>query len=273
MRGENRETLRRRAHRSLKVWLDHASSYPLPQADELIVIADALWFRFGKQRKPYGCFVVLVRPVSSEFAHVAKIMVLPGKESKQTWRKVFRSLPKEARKRIVAMVADGNSGLLAVARENKWFFQWCHAHMKRKALELRGVRKLPGRDIRRKVTRIVFHLLETPNEEDVERCKKELRILFALPECPRSLPKRLIGFLKHPQLLRAYRYASELNLPVTTNSVEQVNSQIRFRYSAMRGVRSVTAFKYWITIIQKTLQTVRCRGYEETQKNHRKSVS
>lgn len=258
-----RETFRRRIRASLRVWKKH---HPLPDIPDgpLIAVLDALWFRFRKAGviTRYTCYQVLLRPVSAECATLSRLTLLPGKESKVGWQAIIASLPEEAQERIVAVVMDGNSGVMRLAKQRGWRFQWCHAHMKRKVWELRGVRKLPAREIRRQITHLVYLFLETPSENAAQRYLCELRALFTHPDCPQSFPRRLSGLLKRTNLLRAYRLFPELNLPVTTNSAEQIHSQIRERWSAWRGVRTPQALAYWLDIFQREIRQVACRGFK-----------
>lgn len=273
----NRETIRKRFHKSLKLWLKRQVRPPLPEEGSLIAVVDALWFKLGKHKQAYGCFVVLLRPVDSQYGHVTLMTLLKGRESKYNWQKVFAKLPRRVIKRIVAITADGFTALMSIAEENDWYFQWCHVHMKRRVAELRGVRKLPGKIIRQRVNKLIHRFLETPDNNEAEACLKELRQLFSLKECPHSLIYRLSGIIKRSRFFRTYREAPEYNLPISTNSVEQVNNQIRRRMNVMRGLKSVKSLKYWLATIHKTMKPIRCNGYKETignsHRNHTKRVS
>lgn len=260
-------------HRSLEVWRHRHLPPSLPDAQTYIAVADAIWFDFGKSRRRYTCFVILLRPVETEWGYPAVVYLRRGRESRSTWAAAFSRIPSKVRYRITALVADGHAGVMHIALKQGWHFQWCHAHMKRKVFELRGVRALPARLLRQKITKLVYRFLETPHERVASACLQRLRYMFTLPECPRSFPSRLSGVIKRGHLLRTYRAATELNLPVTTNSVEQINNQIRNRYGAMRGLRSARALRYWLDLISRTLKPTHCRGYLHTIRTHRKSVS
>lgn len=274
MRGINRETLRRRFQSSVSVWL---RAHPLPEVPNqgpLIAMADALWFQTRNHKPKYGCFGVLIRPVNETAGYVAVLTLRKGRESKVAWRRVIRLLPASVRKRIVALIADGFTGLSGIAADEGWHFQWCHIHVRRRLAELRGLRRVPGREIRRQAQRLIHAFLETENEARADECQRQLRRLFALPECPPTLPTRLSGVVHRSHLLRTYRRVPDLNLPVSTNSIERVNAFIRERARLARGLNSEKSLKRWLFILQHQHPKIQCRGFKETiDKNHTISVS
>lgn len=274
MRGLNRETLRHRFHASTQVWL---RTHPLPQipvAGPLIAMADALWLQTSNHTPKYGCFGIVLRPVDAMVGYVAVLTLRTGRESKEAWESVFHLLPQPLRERIVALIADGFTGLSGIAEARGWHFQWCHVHVRRRLAELRGVRKLPGQLIRRRVERLIHVFLETEDEALAQKCQTQLRHLFALPECPPTLPARLSGVVRRSPLLRTYRRVPDLNLPTSTNSIERINAFIRERMRLTRGLNSENALRYWLHILQHQHPTILCRGFKETlSPHHRNGVS
>ena len=242
MRKVNRETLRTRFQRSLSLWSRSRVPLELPLTGGLIAIVDALWFKTKHHRPTYGCFSILLRPVDSKEAYLITLTLLRGKESKAYWRQVFEDLPQDVRNRVVAIVADGFTGLLSLALEYGWYFQWCQVHMLRRMLELRGFRNLPGKDIRKRVLRLMREFMETPSRQKAASCQLALARIFSDPECPRSIVTRLSGLIKRGYLLRTCFDVPELNLPMSTNSVERVNAFIRERFSicAWRKFRKIS---------------------------------
>ena len=253
--------------------------HPLPTlpdgTDSLIAVVDVLWFSTQNHTPAYGCFTIALRPVGSSRATLAVLGIFPGRESRPFWTEAFATLPPHIRARIVAVVADGFTGLIGLAREWGWHFQWCHVHMKRKISELRGVRKLPGQEIRRRVTMLIHRFLETPDEAEARACERELAQWFRHPDCPRSVSSRLSGVVRRSRFLRTYRAVPELNLPVSTNSVECVHRQIRERFGRIRGTNSVRALRLWIEVLHRHIRSVACRGFTDTidVKTHRNSMS
>lgn len=270
----NRETLRRRFQASAQAWLRAHPLPPLPATGQLIAVADALWFQTRNHQPRYGSFGILLRPVKGTKSYLAVLTVRKGRESKTAWQKVFQLLPPGVRNRICALVADGFIGLYGIAVDQDWHFQWCHVHLKRRLAELRGLRRIPGREIRQQAVRLIHEFLETPSNDRAAACQRRLKYLFSLPECPATLPSRLSGVIRRSRLLRTYRQFPELNLPISTNSMERINAFIRERFGQLRGVNSEPAMKRWIEIIHRQHPEIQCRGYKETlEKNHRNSVS
>lgn len=272
-RGEHREALRKRFHKSLRSWLNHHPPHHIPADVPLVAVADALWFALGRPLRRYGCFVVLLRPLAGTHAFPALLVLRAGKEGRGDWEAAFSRLPPAVRRRIVAFVSDGWRGGDNFARLHGWRFQWCHAHMQRKMAELRGVRNLPGKLLRQEVARLLTVFLTTPEERNAERARARIHAILARPDCPASLRQRLVALRRKHHFLRTYRRVPLWNLPVTTNSVESVNNLIRDRFRAMRGVRSVRALRYWLTAIFRTLKPIACRGYQDTMNRYRNSVS
>jgi len=272
-RNVSHEKIRRRFHRSLGVWLSKKIPPQIPDKKSLIAVVDAMWFKLGKNKIPYTSFVVLLRPVDEEYATIALLHLIRGRESKRNWEIIFNKMPKDVQNRISAVVSDGFVGLIVIARQRDWHFQWCHVHIKRSMWELRGVRRIQGRRIRQRMTKLLYVFLETSDEKKAQHSLKEIRKLFASPDCPRTIPLRLSGIVKRNKLFRTYRTVPELNLPISTNSAENINSQIKRRLSSMRGLRSAKSLAYWLSVIHKSTKPVRCRGYTNTEKYHQKSVS
>ena len=270
LRGINRETIRKRFHRGLVSWLVLHPPALIPPKVSLVAVIDAFWIKHGPRHIPYGCFIVLLRPISGDRAYLALSCLSKGKEGRLAWERVCNRLPRDIQQRIVAVVADGCRGLDNLARKRGWKFQWCHAHMKRKVFELRGFRKLPGKEIRQRVTALIYTFLQAPTEDEANRCVDELSRLMKHPDAPRSLWKRLKAVAQKPHVFRTYRSVPEFNLPVTTNSVEQVNEQFRRILRQIRGVRTIRSLRFWIRIISRTIQPISCRGYQQTIKKHRK---
>lgn len=261
-RGMRRETMRRRFHTSADVWLRHHPLLLIPHKNDLIAIVDGLWFTLGKRQ--YTVMVILLRSVAEEVAIPAVMWLGTGGESRANWHTAFSKLPRTTQQRIVAVVADGATPLLGYARSRGWQFQWCHAHMKRKIMELRGLRALPGQQIRKQVVRHTFQFLDTPDERVASLHQHALKNLFQDSQCPPSIRKRLSGLIRRSDLLRTFARVPEYNLPTTTNSVEQVNFQLREVFSRIRGTRTRTSLRWWLRLLHHAMQPIACRGFRQT---------
>ncbi len=256
--------MRRRFHTSADVWLHHHPLPPIPHKGDLIAIVDGLWFTLRKRR--YTVMVILIRSTQELVAIPAVMWLVAGGESRAHWHRAFSKLPRATQERIVAVVADGATPLLGYVRSRGWQFQWCHAHMKRKMMELRGLRALPGQQIRKQVMGHAFQFLDTPDERVASLHQHALQNLFQDPQCPPSIRKRLSGLIRRSELLRTFARVPAYNLPTTTNSVEQVNFQVREVFGRIRGTRTRTSLRWWLRLLHHATQPIACRGFRQTIK-------
>lgn len=275
VRGINREVFRIRFHRSMAQRIALNPYTLIPPDEPLILIIDALWFnRERGTLKGYCCYTILVRPVSHTHAIVIDILLRRSSETRWVWERIINRLPRSLQKRVVALIADGCRGIAHLAHDRGWYFQWCHVHVKRKISELRGVRNLPGKSLRREATRYIYSFLETADTHEADQCLVRIASLFANPLCPHSIRTRLSAIVKRPHLFRAYRAVPRFNLPVTTNSAEYIHSRIRAFLAQSRGISSSRAMRLWLAIIHHECLIVSCRGYQETlPAEHRISLS
>lgn len=273
-RGVNREVFRKRFHRGVAQLHAPDPLTFLPPEIPLIALIDGLWFRYGSGRVRYCCYTILLRPIASDTAIVARMCVRRGKETRGVWESLFRRLPAAVTKRIYALVSDGFNGARYLAADRGWRFQQCQVHCKRRMAELRGVRNLPGRLIRQRVTSAVHEFLDTPDAAVAARALAEIHRLFVHPECPRTIRTRLAALRRAPQLYRTCWTHHELRLPSSTNSAECVNGAVRRMLTRVRGFTTPQQLKYWVSIFHSTMLTVMCRGVLQTvRKKHRISVS
>ncbi|MBI5022931.1 MAG: hypothetical protein HZC05_02065, partial [Candidatus Magasanikbacteria bacterium] len=94
--------------------------------EQYILIIDALWYHFQKQR--WTLYLVAVRTVNGKRARFLSPVLLPGKENLFDWQAVISQLPIGLKNRSVALVSDGWRGVERVAKENNWILQRCHFH-------------------------------------------------------------------------------------------------------------------------------------------------
>ncbi len=115
-RGKSRESLRRDFHRSLAALTRGATWKPIPEEVPLIAIADALHVRLWS--RPFTCYLILLRPVSSIKAVILPPYLREGEEGAD-WVLAIARMPDEARNRIVALVSDGHMALQALNYETQ----------------------------------------------------------------------------------------------------------------------------------------------------------
>ena len=258
-RETNRELILGRFHRSLGRWKrTHPGAPPFGRRHgTLIVIVDGVWFTLEGRR--LTAFVILVRPVRSSLARLRGLVLLEGEECERSWRAVFHErLTEHEMARIRAIVADGSHGLTTIAKEHGWVYQRCHFHLIKDLRLIRGKRKSPTRWIRERAYDLVRAALDTPSERKTARLVTNLRRLIARSDCPRTVRRKVGGFLRHLKKFRACYYHPELNLPHTSNSTECVARLIQARLSPMRGVRTIASLAEWLEIVCRSSPTIRC---------------
>lgn len=246
-------------HRSIVSWKrTHPSAQAFTAyAGGLIGIFDGVWFRFNGER--YVCLILLLRPIKSGIARLRGLVLLVGDESEENWKIALRRIltPKELAQ-IQAIVADGSHGLVSLCSEYGWKYQRCHFHILKDLQAVSGKRPGPTQTLRQKALALVREILDTPSEQAIRPCITRLRRLVAHSGCPKTVRKKVGGFLTHLEKFRTcYRYP-ELNLPHTSNSAECVGRMIRTRLGIMRGLSTVSSLRYWLDIILRSHPSIRC---------------
>lgn len=242
----------------MKQWLRvHGLAPPFSPGIELILVVDGLWFSFFRRR--FVCYIILARSVQGRMARLRGLVLLPGDESEENWRfALATSLTAKEMRYIQAIVADGSHGLTAIARERGWKYQRCHFHLLKDLQLISGKRKGPTQWIRQRALLLARTILETPDERAAERMSISLRRLIAHRECPRTVRRKIGGFLRHYGKFRTcYRYP-HLNIPHTSNSAETIGGLIRKQLGNMRGLRSPDALNDWLPVFLRRFKTVKC---------------
>lgn len=226
---------------------------------QYILIIDALWYRFQKQR--WTLYLAAVRTVRGKRARFLPPVLLAEKENLSDWQAVISQAPTGLKNRIVALVSDGWRGVERVAKENGWVLQRCHFHFISQLQVNRGRwKKLPDHRYREQIYQTARKLLTTKTK--VNFYKEQLIILTNHPQCPRRLRIIIHDYLRRLKYFRSHLKHPELNLPITTNCVESMNSLIRER---CRYLNNPKALKRWSKILIKFHPNILCNGANYTQ--------
>lgn len=267
---QHRETLVQRARRSqlsaavlqkrhryqLASYLAHDSVVQVPSG-KLILILDGMWFKFQDAR--WVIYLLAVRPVRSTIATFLDPVFLPGRESLSSWQHVVSQMPQDAKKRIVAMVADGFRGGAVLAAEHGWILQRCHFHIIAELQRMRGVgKRVQHPKIREAIYRTVREALETTDQRRLKELVRILHRLAAHAHCPHWMGMRVREFLRHSDNFRAYQNHPELRLPSTTNTVESMGRTIRDVVRRSHGFRTPQSLRQWITAQLRICPTRTC---------------
>lgn len=226
---------------------------------QYILIIDALWYHFQKQR--WTLYLMAVRTVKGRRAGFLSPVLLAGKENLSDWQTVISQVPPGLKNRIVALVSDGWRGVERVAKENSWVLQRCHFHFISQLQVNRGRwKQLPDQRHREQIYQTARKLLTAKTR--LNSYKEQLFKLTNHPQCPRRLRIIIHDYLRRLKHFRSYLKHSELNLPTTTNCVESMNKLIR---KQCQHLNNPQALKRWSRIFLKFHPTIMCNGANYTQ--------
>lgn len=248
--------------RSRDAFLARARWMSPPDDTPLIAIADAIWQWIDGVH--YVLHIILLKPLGSNRAIICVPLLRKGNES-SGWSPAFANLPPTWQKRIVALVCDGNSGLVSVAYQNKWLVQRCHVHLRRFLNNyLRTGPYSTRRMLAYETHALITTMLTCRDRMTVARGALRLREIYHATKS-HGIRKVISGFIKHLREYRTYLECPQYDLPTTTNAVESLNSMIRDLQRRVRGLRSPTSFLKWIHALLLNKKTIVCNGHSSTK--------
>lgn len=210
--------------------------------------------------------MVLVRRVTGWKARLRGLLLIRGDECKALWEQALASsLTPEESANVRGLVGDGGHGLTTLCRKRGWVYQRCHTHLLRDMHLISGKRSPRTRVIRENALERVRRILNTPSERKAGKLSEQLRLLIAHPDCPKTVRKKVGGFLRHYEKYRVCYRHPEFRLPRTTNSAECVSSRIQYHLNHMRGMKTEHSLTYWLDILQRLHPTVRCSSRRTNQ--------
>jgi hypothetical protein len=221
-----------------------------PPAGELILLIDALWFRFKKER--WAMYLRADRSVNGDRATFLDPVLLKGRENHEDWSQIVDSIPPRVKNRVVAMVSDGFRGSSRIAKSHNWIFQRCHFHLFSQLQVNRGRwKKLPNLKLREQICGTMRKILATKTH--LPEYLNELIQLLNRPNCPRRLHAIGIELIRHHQEFRSYLNFPHFNLLNTTNSVESMNKIIRTGCRHLRTPESLILRSNCLIRLRKTI--------------------
>lgn len=252
---KSQDTLQREVRGGLKKFIT-ATPWPQIPKGPLVAIADAMIINIDK--KIYTFYFVLLRPVNGNTAIITPPCIQEGSECKDGWRDALQALT--VLPSILALISDGNLGLVALGREYGWQVQKCHFHIlaKIQGRRSRWIRSR-HRDMGELLYLLVKNALTNPNEDRAAESILELGVL-SQDIGSVQLRKYLRGFIKHYQDYRTYLHHPKLNLPTTSNSAESLISGLRNLYYKAHGFRTIESLKLWTHAFLKYKKTIACNG-------------
>lgn len=256
--------LRKRIRKNLNLLLETEQWTEPPKNKDLVVVIDALLQQifFGKSKRYYTVYLVLLRALDDDKAIILKPVIFPRYENKTDWEQALNNIPKSARNRILALIGDGKPCFLTIARDNGWLLQRCHFHL---LAELRRYaskkRKSKNRELISKIDKEVRIIITTADKNKLQESLKKILLFTNNPDVPQRIKTRFLkGLLRNYEYYRTYLNYPELNLPITTNSCEALNSIIGNFLMRIRGINSPNAFRKLIQALMLLRKKVACKG-------------
>lgn len=223
----------------------------------LIVVADGLIEYFGK--KKYAVYFILVRSIADSRAFILPPYMRLGSEVALGWQEAFAQVPDEVLARICALVCDGHTGLVYLAKAYGWKVQRCHFHLLYNISHYASFGLMNKTDgIGLKIKRLAHVVLYRKEPEAIRLAIMALQKMKQVVTS-RKLKSIISGFLRHHEDYRTYLNVPEYFLPTTSNSAEFLNAQIRDLQYRARGFRTPKSLLSWIIGICKYRKSVTCR--------------
>lgn len=231
----------------------------------LIILADALWFRF--KEKQWTLYLTAVKPCRGGYATFLDPILIAGKEGASRWKYVFRSIPVGIRKRIKGMVIDNLRGMQMIAGYYHWVLQLCQFHLILKLqFHRRGLRRaLKGGMVREEIYQLIRTALEIPQSQKLNIILARLREM-AKTSCGTERMQAVVReFLHCLGYYRAYRIHPKLGLPATTNAVESMGGVIRDLLRRNHSASSPAALFLWAMALIRARPKIVCNSKISTE--------
>jgi transposase-like protein len=229
-------------------------SASLPKHGRFIAVADAIWHRI--RGKKITIYLIFLRPVHSNEATIALPVFVSGHEDGKGWEEAWKQIPLAYKRRICALVCDGQWWLIAFGFRQGWVVQRCQFHLLANLQMYLGIR---DRKRNSKVLALVYALFTATNSKRSRRILRELKHIRVLSKS-RGLRRVLSGLETNHRDFQSYLRYSKLNLPTTTNTAESCISGVRELMRRCRGFRSEETIRLWITGYVLWRKTIHCNG-------------
>ena len=226
----------------------------------LILLADGLWFRFGRQF--WVLYLTAVRGLTERHATFVDPTLLPGRESAHHWTQVFDALPVELRSRVCAVVTDDLRGMPNVAAARGWVLQLCHFHLISQLQGRRGRRQttVTHRPHREELYQLVRQALVVPAGPMLDRPLRAIRRRLAQRRAIGRMRGIVLEFLRRLDLYRSYQRFPAWHLPTTTGAVEAMAHRLRSHIRRLGNLRTPDALYLWATLAIRLRPTITCNG-------------
>lgn len=250
-----RRSLTRYVERNQSTW-----SSSLPNRGRLIAIADAIWHTLCGEK--ITIYLILLRSINGNEATITLPVFFSGHEDGKGWDYAWKQVPVAYKRRICALVCDGQWWLISFGYRQRWVVQRCQFHLLANLQMYLGIR---DRQRNGKVLTFVHDLFATSDQKLSRHILAELAKIRAVSKS-RGIRRVLSGLETNYRDFQSYLRHPKLNLPTTTNTAESCISGIRGLMRRCRGFRSREALRLWITGYVLWKKTLRCNGKNQQKK-------
>lgn len=244
--------------RSRDAFLKKTSWPSIPRGPSILIV-DALHLR--TQTYTAIIHLMLIKPLVEERAYILPPFIHPRFENKRTWISALEKIPQETLGHALALICDGKAGLPRLGKEMGWLVQRCRFHLMAR-LQMKRSRWILSRHRREGV--FLYELFKTVcTTRSPEKLEYSLKVLVdkAREESNLLLKTIISGLVKNHHDYRTYLEHPSLNLPVTTNAVECLNSIIRRFLHRARGFRTAKSAITWIEVLLKHRRFIRVKTH------------
>jgi len=234
---------------------------------KLILIVDGLWLRFKDRR--WIVYLIAVRGINSNQATILEPMFLSGAETSLKWDNLFNHLDSSIKKRVVALVCDGITGMNNCAHKRGWVFQRCQFHFLTVLERFRGrVNKNVGlKDFREDFFLSIKYSLYEKDHRKYEKLANHIQDLTEADICPKWLRFHGHEFIRRREEFRTYLKYPKYNLPTTTSAMEKYCGTLRELLHRSHGFRTIKSLKKWIILYARINNKITCNGKKPTKIN------
>lgn len=255
--GWNRNRAQQMVRRSLKHYISrHGDDWrtSLPKNGKFVAMADAMWHHIGKQK--ITVFIILIRQLRGSEATIMLPSFWPGHEDGSGWEYAWQQIPNTYKRRICALICDGQRWLIDFGRQQGWVVQRCQFHLLANLQMYLGTQ---DRNRNSRVMKLIRALFSTADRKQSRRILNQLAG-YKIVSKSRGIRRVLSGLETNFADFQNYLRYPELNLPITTNAAESCIKGIRELMRRCRGFRSLETLKLWIVGYILWKKSIRCGG-------------
>lgn len=247
----------RSAHlRSLLRKFNQETSWPEIPQGPLIIVADGIIQFFEKEK--YTLYFFLIRSTTAKKAFILPPYMRKGGEVALGWQEAFALIPPAVLTRIQALVCDGHSGLVYMAKNNNWVLQRCHFHLLARIAHNASFGPLGknyGVGLRvRNLVQVVLYSVDMQAVTLALEALKRIKVTIT----SRNFKTVISGFILHYEDYRSYYNFPQHNLPATSNTAESLNALLRNLQYRARGFRTPASFLAWFIGFCKYKKFITC---------------